>query len=255
MKCLLQRNSNIQEISLIKTDSIKLEPLIPTVVGKVIKDGVAWRAGIREGDLITKINGQKIKEWDSLVSIIQQSPNKETSIEWSRNGVLSETKLIPAKEQMLDENNKIKDIGMIGVQIKTVRKSLGIRAFKEGFLRTIDTIAITFWFLGKLITGTIPSKALGGPVAIVKFAGQSARWGIDSFINLIAFLSVQLFILNLVPFPPLDGGQILLITIEKLKRKPISKKTITLIQNIGFGALLLFMAYVTLNDITRLITK
>ena len=265
-QCSIKREGVEQEVILPKSISLELEPLIPPIIGKVAKDGPAYRAGIQEGDLITKITTKEIegedtlvsiieiKGWDSLVSVIHRNPKKEVSVEWLHNGNHREAKIIPDKEQVLIDD-KVIDVGMIKVLMKIERKPMGIRAFKLGFLQSIDTFVITLSIFKKLILRKISTKTLGGPLAIVKFAGESARWGLESFLTLMAFLSINLLILNIIPFPPLDGGQVLLILIEKIRRKPISERIITLIQNVGFALLMVLILYITINDITRWIKK
>ncbi len=265
-QCSIKREGVEQEVILPKSISLELEPLIPPIIGRVAKDGPAYRAGIQEGDLITKITTKEIegkdtlvsiieiKGWDSLVSVIHRNPKKEVSVEWLHNGNHREAKIIPDKEQALIDD-KVIDVGMIKVLMKIERKPMGIRAFKLGFLQSIDTFVITLSIFKKLILRKISTKTLGGPLAIVKFAGESARWGLESFLTLMAFLSINLLILNIIPFPPLDGGQVLLILIEKIRRKPISERIITLIQNVGFALLMVLILYITINDITRWIKK
>ncbi|MDI6840807.1 MAG: RIP metalloprotease RseP [bacterium] len=251
--CLIKRNNKELQIKIYaRTGGFGLEPLILPIVGGLEQNGPAWKAGIREGDLITRINDKEVYDWDTLVSIIRENPGKEISIGWQRAGNYMEANLVPKKEQVLD-GNKLKDIGVIGVRIKLIRKPAGLAAFKDGFLKAVGTVAITISFLKQLITGRVSPRMLGGPLAIVKLAGESARWGVENFLTFVAFLSIQLFILNLIPFPPLDGGQILLIGIEKLRKKPVSERGINLIQNIGFALLIMLMVYVTMNDIIRII--
>lgn len=244
-----------------------ITPLVLPVVGRVIKNGVAWNAGIRENDLIKKIElfsdkkadsgvSIEISGWDTLVSIIRDNFGKKIGITWTRNNSVMSANLIPEKTQIVDEKDKVKNIGIIGIQLKTIKKPVGIiKGFKNGTLRLGEVTVITLKFFKNLFVGKLSPKLLGGPLAIGKFAGESVRWGIDSFMLLIAFLSIQLFLINLIPFPPLDGGMILIIGIEKLQKRPISERTIAIIQNIGFGLLMLLMVYVTFNDITRLVNK
>ncbi len=263
-KCLIKREDAEFELTLPKSISSELVPLILPIIGKVAKDGPAYQAGIQDGDLITKlitteildkdtvIDTFEITEWDNITSIIHANPEKEVSIEWLRNENYMEAKVIPDKEQALIDD-EVKDVGMIKVIMKMNREPIGISAFKFGFLQTVDTFILTLSFFKKLFLREVSTKNLGGPIAIVKFAGESAKWGIESFLMLVAFLSINLLILNLLPFPPLDGGQILLILIEKIRRKPISERTIAIVQNIGFVLLIALMLYVTTNDIVRLI--
>lgn len=250
IKCVVKRENELIEVVLDRNSN--LTPLIPAVIGKVVKGGPAWKAGLRSGDLIVKVNEKNIPDWDSLVSIIRCNPGNELQIGWLRKDNYMEGKAVPIKEEALIDG-KIQEIGMLKVQMCIAHRSIGAAAFKEGIMRTTGTTLLTFTFLKKLLTRKISPRTLGGPVAIVKFAGESARWGIQSLLLLIGFLSIQLFIFNLLPFPPLDGGIILLILIEKFKKSPISQQTIKWVQNIGFTLLILFIMYITMNDIARLI--
>ncbi|MDD2889774.1 MAG: RIP metalloprotease RseP [bacterium] len=261
VSCEIERNNEIQKV-MVYGESLDIAPKILPIVGRVIKQGVAWKAGIRENDVINQIIIDSLKDtiqinnWDTLVTLIQNNARKEITFLWTRDSTSMSAVLVPEKKEYMDENNKIKEIGMVGVQLKTVRKPITlIGGFKDGFVRTWDVALLTLKFFKNLFAGKMSTKALGGPVSIGKFAGESARWGLDSFILLISFLSIQLFLLNLMPFPPLDGGQIFIIGIEKLQKRPVPEKTIILIQNIGFSLLMLFMVYVTFNDITRIFKK
>lgn len=251
-KCVIKRNGIESLVILSEAKTLALEPLIPPIMGKVVKNGPAWKAGIREGDSIIKVNNDTIQDWDSFVSIIHKNPGKELLIGWFRNGNYIEGKAVPDKEEALIDG-EVQEIGMLKVQMQTGRKQIGIKAVKEGFIRTTGIVVLTFSFFEKLLTRKISHKTLGGPVAIIKFAAESAKWGIESLIIFIGLLSIQLFIFNLIPFPPLDGGQVLLIIIEKIKKSPISQRTIRLVQSIGFAILIMLIFYITINDIARIL--
>ncbi|MBI4722749.1 MAG: RIP metalloprotease RseP [Candidatus Stahlbacteria bacterium] len=250
VNCIVRRTGELQEVKLSKADT--LEPFIPAVLGKVVTGGPAYKAGLRELDSVIQVNDAIIPDWDSLVSIVQHHPRQELLIGWIRAGKFMDAKVVPVAEQGII-NDTIIEIGMIKVGMRTAKQSIGIAAVKDGALRTTSIIALTGSFFKKLLARKISTKALGGPVAIVRVAGEQARWGLENLIMLIGFLSIQLFIFNLIPFPPLDGGQVLLIIIEKIKKSPISERTLRLVQNIGFAILILFAFYITFNDIAQIV--
>lgn len=252
VRCLIKRDEGEFEAILYRGDEgFGITPLVPAVIGKVQRGSPAWKAGLRGGDRLTRINDIEISDWDTLVAIIQKYPEKEITAGWLRNGNYMEAKLTPKREQRMVDD-KIEDIGVIGILIKTKKKSVVWGAFRVGLFRTTGTVILTFSIFKKLIVREISPKLLGGPVSIVRVVGESAKWGLETFLGFVAFLSIQLFIINLVPFPPLDGGQILLIGIERIRKKPVSERGISLIQNIGFACLIVLMLYVTFNDIIRL---
>lgn len=264
--CEIERNGRSNLLTLYSEDgNFGITPFISSEVGEVARKHPAYNAGIRKGDIITKIENKEVHSWTEMVNIIQKNANKSLAIEWLRPACHSEAAgrddslmngfVIPKEQQRMVGDSIIK-VGIIGISMKLGKKHIGILSFKHGFIQTCEITGITLAFLKKLISGKVSAKkSLGGPLAVVKVIGESAQWGIESYLNLIAFISIQLFILNLIPFPPLDGGQGLIVFIETIRKKPLSEKGLKLIQNIGFAILILFMAYVTFNDITRMINK
>jgi regulator of sigma E protease len=229
-----------------------ITPLILPVVGGVEKGGPAFKTGLRKGDRILSVNDEPVNSWDEFVNIVQANPEKEIKIKWERGDSEFENTCTSKKEQRLVDD-EVKEVGVIGIAVKLATRKVGISALKYGGYQTIGTMTAVFSFLKKLVTRELSTRLVGGPVAIAKFIGESARWGSKQFISFIAFLSVQLFILNLLPIPPLDGGHLALLGIEKIRRRAISEKEIVTTQTIGFALLMLFILYVTFNDIVKLI--
>ncbi|MGA1875620.1 MAG: site-2 protease family protein, partial [bacterium] len=144
--------------------------------------------------------------------------------------------------------------GLIGItpQEETVTRKYGFwPSLKKGASESIKQGKLTFEFLFKLIRGKTSPKALGGPIMIAQVAGASARAGLSDFLFFMAFLSLQLGILNLFPIPVLDGGHLVFFFIEMLAGRPISIKKQEIAQQLGFGVLILLMVYVFYNDIMR----
>ncbi len=254
--CEIERNGRSNLLTLYSEDgNFGITPFISSEVGEVARKHPAYKAGIRKGDIITKIDNKEVHSWTEMVNIIQKNANKSLAIEWLRDDSLMNGFVIPKEQQRMVGDSIIK-VGIIGISMKLGKKHIGILSFKHGFIQTCEITGLTLAFLGKLISGKVSAKKnLGGPLAVVRVIGESAQWGLESYLNLIAFISIQLFILNLIPFPPLDGGQGLIVLIETIRKKPLSEKGLKLIQNIGFAILILFMAYVTFNDITRMLKK
>ena len=127
-----------------------------------------------------------------------------------------------------------------------------VRAVVEGVKKMGELTMLTFVIIKKLFVGEISIKTLGGPLMIAQVAGQAAESGLTALLSLMAFLSLQLGILNLLPIPVLDGGFLLFFGIEALRGKPLSERVMTIAQNIGIGLLVLLMVFVTYNDVMRL---
>ncbi|HID93794.1 MAG TPA: RIP metalloprotease RseP [bacterium (Candidatus Stahlbacteria)] len=249
--CTVLRAGEVVETSF-NPNKGNISPLILPVIGGVEKGGPASKAGLRDGDRILSVNDEPINSWDEFVSIIQANPEKELKLRWRRGDEEFENTCIPKKEQRF-VSGEVKEVGVIGVSVKLNTRKVGINALRYGGYQTIGTIGTTLSFMAKLVKRQLSPKLIGGPVSIIRFMGESARWGSKQFLSFIAFLSIQLFIINLIPIPPLDGGQLTLLGIEKIRRRAISEKEIVATQTIGFALLMLFFLYVTFNDIMRLI--
>jgi regulator of sigma E protease len=126
------------------------------------------------------------------------------------------------------------------------------QAFTQAFSQTKYYVVNTFGFFVKLVSGQMSPKLLGGPVMIAELAGESARSGIATLLGFTAFISINLGVLNLLPFPVLDGGHIFIILVESITRRKLSLKVRGLIQQFGTLVLLFLMFYVTFNDIMRI---
>jgi regulator of sigma E protease len=150
-----------------------------------------------------------------------------------------------------------KEVGLIGIAPsgKSEKKDEGIiGAFSLAVAKTWDISVLTLMSMVKLIQRIIPADTIGGPIMIFQMAGQQASYGATSFFTFMAVISINLGVLNLLPIPVLDGGHILFMGIEAIRRKPLSEKVIIISQKVGLVFLLSLMAFAFYNDIIRLIT-
>ncbi len=227
-----------------------------SAVSTVIPDSPAEKAGLRPGDVITSVNGVPVTQWYEMVEQIRVRPGMETTLSWSRNGQSHQVSIIPNTAQDLDrETGDVIDIGQIGItqQDHIKRSPIGI-ATSAGLAGT-QLVAVTFTivdFVGKLVMGQVSTDSVGGPIAIAQMAGDSARQGASSLFSFMAFLSINLAILNLLPIPALDGGQLLILGVEKIIRRPLSLKYRLVWQQTGMALLLVLMVFVVFNDVTRI---
>lgn len=229
-----------------------IDPLIDPVVGRVQKGSPAERAGLKEGDRIVTVGDARIERWKDLIETIQASPDTSLQIAWIREGQVESTTVVP-KSQVTVENEKAQKIGVIGISMNVARARLpffsAVRVSSETVLWVSQQI---FSFLGKLITGRASVKMLGGGIFIAKMAGETARWGVDSLLNFMAFLSINLFIINLFPIPVLDGGNVVYYLTEAVRGKPLSLRQKAITQQIGLAILIVIIAFVLLMDLMRL---
>ncbi len=223
-----------------------VEPMQP-VVGDVFQGAPASEIGLQEGDRITSINGQSIEKWNDLLTIVHNSPEEELQISWVRNGEEFSAAVTP-------QLDPINEIGLIGIGPLTQVENVGLfKGIYYGTLNTVDKTLLIFKSFGILISGQVPAKdALAGPLRIAEMSGQVAQGGFLALLGFAALLSINLGLINLFPVPVLDGGHLVLLTIEGIIRRPLSNKFKMAIQQVGMALLLALMVFVIVNDFLQL---
>jgi regulator of sigma E protease len=208
----------------------------------------AGKAGLLPGDTILEVNGESIKGSTQFVSIIKSNKSKPLMIEFKRGSETITKEITPNDE------------GFIGVELREVYTGPKIiknyslfEAIGYGFSETWRSINLFLSTLNQIFSGSISAKqSLGGPIMIAKMASQQAEIGIINFLHFMALLSITLAVINILPFPALDGGHLVFIIIEGIIRREIPVKVKVAFQNVGMIALLALMAFVIYNDIVRL---
>ncbi|MDR2946271.1 MAG: RIP metalloprotease RseP [Candidatus Adiutrix sp.] len=247
---------------------IGLEPLVPPVVERVLDGTPAEKAGLLSGDQLVAINGQALRTWEDVLNIIQgpretraalEAPTvRPLSIELLRDGAAMTLEITPELNVSQNISGQTTYTPMVGMSPRVEILSEPVGFFQAAYLGLADTLnmtKMTLIGLGKMISGQVSAKTLGGPLLIAEVSGESAREGLASLLRLAAFISVNLGILNLLPIPVLDGGQFVFFVIEAIRRKPVSLRIREVGQWIGMGFLGLLMITVFYNDIARLITR
>jgi len=213
----------------------------------VLPGSPAGKSGIKKGDLIEKINNIRINPLN-VFNIIAKNPYKQLKFILKRNGKQFETIVIPKKNS--------KGNGEIGVHliryspVKKVQYGL-IGSVEKSFKDIYKLTMLVFNAFRKMIIGKLSAKNLSGPIEIAKFSQKAMASGFSDFFMLIAFISLQLGIVNLFPIPALDGGHMMIYMIEAITRKEFSMKVKAALINTGFFLLLLLMAFVIINDIAK----
>lgn len=223
-------------------------------IGLVAPGGPADKAGIRPGDRIVSINGIEVSNFIEMAEIIHQQVEKPVEVKWRRDGEEYTAMITTFKDRILDEKGEPKYVGKIGIGPSyTIVKVGFFRSFLEGVggsaFIAVEVIKVLIGFF----TGTSSVKDLGGPVLIAQTAGQIAKTGFVNLLAFIAYLSVMLSLINVLPIPVLDGGHLLFLGIEKIRGKPLSIKQRATFQQIGLTLLILLIIFVTYNDFLRLI--
>ena len=216
----------------------------------------AAQAGIREGDRIEAINGEPIYTWVQMTKFIRENPNKPLELEINRNGQRITIQITPRLEQETVDGN-VREIGRIGAGPgqTLLHSSTPLLAVTDGLKATWSWTEFTVASLYKLITGDISRKNIGGPLMIADVSGEAAEKGASSYIFLIALLSINLGVLNLLPIPILDGGHLLFFLIEGILRKPIGERQREVAQQVGLFLLVGVMIFAFWNDLERMFSR
>ena len=251
----LERDGKTKVLNIPRTripDGGKRSFLIPTgiraQVGDVLKDSPALKAGVKSGDILLSINNIPLYSAEETIKVVGENKNKTVPLNVLRGKDTLNLSVTPSSE------------GLIGIQIGQTftgpveYKTFGFfESFARGWDQVVYLTDLTFTMVNKVIGGKIAfGKAFGGPVKIAEFAAQSAETGIATFLNFLAYLSLTLAIINILPFPVLDGGHLVIILLEGAFKREIPIKIKIAIQNVGFVILMLLMAFIIYNDLINL---
>ena len=229
---------------------------LPARIDKVMEGYPAQAAGVMAGDKIIEINGIKIRDWQVLTREVAFADKTPMKFRFQRGDSTYETTITPVEVEEKGELGNItrrKKIGVEGPREIIWKKENPISAVPKSIE---DTYAMTRTMLRgiyHMIVGDISTKEIGGPIAILQLTGKQAKNGMWSLFIFVAFISINLGILNLLPIPVLDGGHILFNFIEIVTRRKVSERTIDIAQKIGLTLLIMLMVFAFYNDIRRLV--
>jgi len=218
-------------------------------IGEVGEGYPAYDVGIQSGDLLLELDGEKIKNWDKALVKLQTNKGEAMTFTVKKaDGNVVSYDITPMKVTD-DEGNTSYKFGIATLYEKEYGfgKSLGY-----AWNKTISLFGSMWDTLKYLFTGKVGVNQLSGPVGIYSIVDSQAEQGIEAILYLVAYLSINVGIINLLPFPAFDGGRILFLVIEKIFKKPVSKRVENIIHSIGFMLIIGLLIYVTFNDLIRL---
>ena len=218
--------------------------LMQPIIGKVIANGSADKAGLKSNDKVLKIGNKNINFANEIREEISENPNTSIEFKINRN---QEIIYIPVNIGSEDNGEKI--IGVLGVSFGTSRTFL--ESFLKGSYETYNLSLKTLQFIGKMLSGNMGTENLSGPIGIAQMAGDTAQAGFLPFMYLMALLSISLAVLNLLPIPVLDGGQLTLLGIEAIRGKPLPEKIENMVFTGGAAIVVMLMFFAIFNDISR----
>ena len=220
------------------------------VAGSVLAGGPAAKAGLQAGDRVLAVNGEPVASWSELVERIRANPGVELALDVSRDGERLSLSLVP---EAVSEGGTL--VGMAGVGIAGLRQiHYGpLSALPEAGRRVWQQTTMIVGAIGKLFSGELSVRTLGGPLTIAQAAGDTAAVGMATFLLFLAFFSVSLGVINLLPVPMLDGGWIVFGVIEMIIRRDLPERFLMVAQSVGMVLVLGLMVFAVGNDISRLL--
>ena len=227
-------------------------PYYEAIIKSVVSGSPAEKAGIVAGDIISSIGGEKVDGWEHMRSIVEVNPDTRKMFGVTRNGKEVQLAVEIGHIDQINEDGTMISLGRVGYHLEVPSRDTGaaesfVMAGKNTWFFAVHTLD----FFIKLVTGRMSMKLVGGPVMIAQMAGESAQGGFMALLGFTAFISINLGVLNLLPFPVLDGGHIAILLLESIFRRKLSEKAQMAFQQAGSLVLLLFMLYITFNDVMR----
>ncbi|SHM11817.1 RIP metalloprotease RseP [Vreelandella subglaciescola] len=233
------------------------QPAFPPVLGQIISGEAAAQAGLEVGDRIVEVNGEAIDDWMAFVEHVRQSAGRALEISVIRSGEARAMTLTPGSHPL--ESGA--EIGYIGAGVQPVewpdelRREIRfgpVEAVGEALSRTGEMTLLTLDSIRKMLVGLISPSNLSGPITIAKISGDSARAGLDAFVGFLAYLSISLGVLNLLPIPVLDGGHLLYYVVELVRGRPVSERAQGIGLRIGLAMVGTLMLMALYFDLMRL---
>lgn len=222
----------------------------PAELNTVIAGGIAEKAGLKAGDLVVSANGKPLGDLRDLVDTIRNHGGKPLALHVARGEQRFDTTLVPEADPATGQ-------GRIGIGLKApelVTVSSGpVEATAKAVQKTWDMSVMTVRMIGKMIIGEVSLRNVTGPITIADYAGQTAKAGAVVFLGFIAFISISLGVMNLLPIPVLDGGHLLYYLVEVLTGRPLPERIGEYAQRAGLGLLVMLMALAVFNDVVRLL--
>jgi regulator of sigma E protease len=220
-------------------------------VEKVLPGGAGERAGLRHGDLVTSVDGKAVSDGIDFIEAVRAAPGRTLQVGVLRGGQALSVPLTPERDPA-SGGGIVKLMVAQAPQMVTVQAG-PLEAVAKGAGRAWDGSVTTLKMIGKMLTGEVSLKNVSGPITIAGVAGQAAGAGFATYIEILAFISLSLGVMNLLPIPVLDGGQLLYYSLEVLTGRPLPERVGEIAQLAGVGLMLMLMALAVFNDLVRLL--
>ncbi|HEX2779299.1 MAG TPA: RIP metalloprotease RseP [Gemmatimonadaceae bacterium] len=232
-----------------------IAPWSPPVIGTVAPSSPAARGGLRAGDTLVTVGGTPVRNWADMTGIVVRSPGVPVEFTVRRGAETRTLTVRPDSAQLPTADGSKRYRGLVGITNVDIARHEPIgagEALSVGWRATWRSVDLVVGFLGNLVRGRVSVRELGGPIAITQASVNAAKTGVEELFALLAFLSVNLAVMNLLPIPILDGGQIVMNVAESVKGRPFSMRTKENFARVGLLAIALLFVVVMFNDIRRI---
>ncbi len=229
-------------------------PFTPAVVGEVTADSPAAAAGLEPGDRINAVDGAEVDSFESLQGMVRDQAEVPLAFTIERNGEVFDVTVTPALNEIEDRFGNTHRVGLVGISRSGVefrRSNPGMAVF-EATSETVRMVTATLGALGEMIVGSRGTEELGGPLRIAQMSGTIAQDGLVPAIWFTAVLSINLGLINLFPIPMLDGGHLVLYTIEAARGRPLGERSQEMAFRVGLAMVLTLMIFATWNDLVQM---
>jgi regulator of sigma E protease len=233
-----------------------LPPDLAPVIGVLDSRGSAAASGLQSGDRVVSVQGKPVANWQSLVQLIRASPGKTLDIVVERD-----SHALPIKLDVGSVPGDAGAVGRVGAgpkipehfydSLRVEQRYNPLAALWQGLTHTVDMSWLTLDAVWNMLLGNVSWRNISGPIDIAQFAGYAAQSGVVTFLELLAFVSISLGVLNLLPIPVLDGGHLLYFAVESVKGSPVSERVEVMGQRVGIALLMLLMGFAVYNDLVR----
>lgn len=231
-------------------------PKVPVILGEIAEDKAGARQGLHTDDQVQTVNGQPIDDWRQWVEVIRANPETPIQLTLLRKGELLTLSVTP--DSVTDDKGQ--RFGQLGVAPSEAAVTLPpelVRTYNyaphealvQSVKHTWSLMGLTVKTLWKMVKGEISLETLSGPITIARLAGESVSYGLETFVSFVAYLSISLGVLNLLPIPVLDGGHLMFYLVEWLKGSPVPERVQHIGNSIGLGLLMMFMGLALYNDV------
>lgn len=234
-----------------------IDPHIPAVIDSVGEGRPAARAGMRAGDSVVAVDGRPVRSWSELLTFVTERPGDSLRVDVMRAGAPLALHLradsISDRDPRTGRDRVRGQIGVLPRDVTTHEEMDALSAVRGGWGRTWEQAGVVLDVLGGLFARRVSVDQLGGPIAIARLSASAARSGLETLLALLAFLSINVAVFNLLPIPILDGGQIVLNVVESVRGRPLGSRAREYILRFGLALIALLFVVVMFNDITRFV--